>query len=374
MGATPRCKQPEWEDCVMPHFLSDFTKFAGTDFQPDVLPIIPAGAKLKPESVLSPEHLGRIPGRHLASPGAWTGFASWQTHEADKYDLGRWESWQMPGNPIAVGLNTRRFHAFDIDSEKAEIADTLEILITIYMGASSVVRLRHGSFRRVLFYEHDKDDVPIRKHRLAFKDAGGDHHAVEFLGAGQQVIIEGPHANGAMHYWRDGIGLIEGREKLAANKVTREIVAVTMRAISDWVDETVGLEKVKLGMPTGSDRAAAIKIGTVRNPHLAKDMDLLARAVRAIDLNHESLADYDVWCALLRAICAACDGDMNFYDDAVWPWLQTNPANVVSNGEARMEAKWRSFHDSQVGADFVYGWAATFGCLDGLEARARDIF
>jgi hypothetical protein len=96
--------------------------------------------------------------------------------------------------------------------------------------------------------------------------------------------------------------------------------------------------------------------------------------VRAIDLNHESLADYGVWCALLRAICAACGGDMDFYSDVVWPWLQTNPANVVSSGEARMEAKWKSFCDSQLGADFAYQWAAKFGFMDGVEASARDIF
>jgi hypothetical protein len=108
----------------------------------------------------------------------------------------------------------------------------------------------------------------IRKHRLAFRNADGNQRAIEFLGDGQQVIIEGPHAKGANALLRDGIGLIEARG----------------------------------------------------------------------------------------------------------PWLQTNPANVVSSGEARMGAKWKAFCDSQLGADYVYQSAAKFGFMDGVEASARDIF
>jgi hypothetical protein len=118
VGAASRGEQPEQEGCVMPHSISDFMRFIGTDFEPDILPIIPAGALLKPDSSLSPEHLGRIPGKYLASVGAWVGFAGWLTHEADKYDLERWEGWQKPGVPVAVGLNTRRFHAFVIDTDR----------------------------------------------------------------------------------------------------------------------------------------------------------------------------------------------------------------------------------------------------------------
>jgi hypothetical protein len=193
---------------MMQHFMSDFAKFIGTVFEPDILPIIPSGAKLSPSSYLSPEQLGRIPGLYSATVHAWDGFAGWVLHEADKYDLERWESWQTPEIPVPVGLKTRRFNAFDIDSESAGIADALELLITMCIGASAAVRSRHGSFRRALFYEHDQCAGLIRKFRLAFRDSGGHQRAVEVLGAGYQAVIEGPHASGAMHYWRDGIGLI----------------------------------------------------------------------------------------------------------------------------------------------------------------------
>jgi hypothetical protein len=79
---------------------ASFKKFIGTDFERDILPIIPVGALLKPYSALSAEYLGRILGRYLPSAGAWMGFAGWLTHEADNYDLKRWEGWQKPGVPV----------------------------------------------------------------------------------------------------------------------------------------------------------------------------------------------------------------------------------------------------------------------------------
>ena len=54
--------------------------------------------------------------------------------------------------------------------------------------------------------------MPITKARFEFKilsSTEDDRPAIEVLGQGQQVVAEGPHAKGAMHYWQDGIGLIE---------------------------------------------------------------------------------------------------------------------------------------------------------------------
>jgi hypothetical protein len=200
------------------------------------------------------------------------------------------------------------------------------------------------------------------------------------LASGQQVIIEGPHAKGAMHYWRSG-DLITHREWLKTYLVTGDHVFTTMRRLREWVDATPGLEKIKLALPTGSDRAAAVSIKDPTSPHATGNHPLLARCVQAIDLNDDRLADYDTWCVLLRAVCAACNGDMPFFTETVLPWLQTNTSNVENEGDARMEATWESFRDSQVGAEFVYQWAAQFGCNDGIDAinqqraeQAQELF
>jgi hypothetical protein len=107
------------------------------------------------------------------------------------------------------------------------------------------------------------------------------------------------------------------------------------------------------------------------SPNVATDRDVLARCVQAIELNDDSLDSYDTWCALLRAICAACNGDMEFFATVVLPWLRTNPTNVENDGDSRMEDKWKSFTDSSLGAECVYTWAERFGCTDGVEALNR---
>src|SRR5580658_2419063 len=95
-----------------------------------------------------------------------------------------------------------------------------------------------------------------------------------------------------------------------------------MSALAKWVDETEGLEKVKLSAPTGSDSAAAVSITNLMSPHVAKEGDVLARCMRAIDLD-DGRIDYDDFINLLRALCAACGGDPVFFTEQVWPWVCT---------------------------------------------------
>lgn len=43
--------------------VSNFLKYIGTPFERWILPIIPAGAELIEDGSLTPENLGKIPGR-----------------------------------------------------------------------------------------------------------------------------------------------------------------------------------------------------------------------------------------------------------------------------------------------------------------------
>jgi hypothetical protein len=79
----------------MPHPVTDFKKWEGTEFQAYILPNIPAGAKLKPPdaegkhgSKLKPEQLGKIPGRWSSEAKAWTGFHGWQNPPRGPRDHG----------------------------------------------------------------------------------------------------------------------------------------------------------------------------------------------------------------------------------------------------------------------------------------------
>jgi P4 family phage/plasmid primase-like protien len=375
---------------------SNFTKYIGTPFEEDILPIIPAGAQLKPDSSLTAGHLGKIPGRWLSNEKVWVGFHQWQLNRARKGSLQRWEAWQKEtGVAIAIGLNTRIFHAFDIDTDNVEIADFAEALIVTCCGAPLAVRLRHDNpARRVLIYEFNQHTMPIHKHVLRLRtkpkeveepeEKEAETHIVELLATGQQVVIEGPHAKGSMHYWRDGKGLIEA---YSAGKVNRydlgkkgeaamldgDKAAEAMRTLRDQADAK-GIEVVKAALPTPSERRDAVPIKAPLSPHAESDLDLLKRAVQAIDLNHPRFDGYGEWLTLFRAVCAACGGNMEFFYDVVLPWLMTNPTNGQDDGEARMEAKWKSFDSSIHGAEYVYQQASLFGFTEGLAEIARRLF
>lgn len=192
----------------MPHPFTDFKKWAGTEFEAYILPIIPAGATLKPPdeegkrgSSIKPDQLGKIPGKWFANTRTWTGFPSWQTHRAGRRTMAYWERWQdEAGTAIASGIILGNWIAFDIDSDDQVAADAIELHISLEMGVTPVVRQRYGSSRRVLFYARDQHTAPIQKLRLAFKTEDDQQHIVEVLATGQQVIIEGPHSKGSMHY------------------------------------------------------------------------------------------------------------------------------------------------------------------------------
>jgi hypothetical protein len=350
---------------------SDFLKFIGTDFEGYILPIIPAGAKLKEESRITPGHLGKIPGLWLAEERVWVGFKDWQTHHAyaNASSLKHYERWQSEnGVAIAVGMNTNVFNVVDIDSDNPEIADSIERWAVTCLGFTPVVRLRHASVRRVLVYERDQHTAPTLKRRLKFKDAHGAEHAVEFLARGQQVVIEGPHAKGQMHYWREG-GLLENREALRAGLITGDMAESFFRALGQWIEETDGLEMLKSALPSRGSRGVAVKVDST-GTLAASDKDMLSNAINAIDINDPSLDDYDTWCLLFRAMWAACGGDRAFYAEHILPWLLKNPENK----EEEMEAKLASFRDSMHGADFVYEWAARFGFTEGTLAIAQELF
>jgi len=75
---------------------TDFIKYANTPYQHYILPIIPAGAPLKEDSGLTPDQLGKIPGKFFPGPKLWAGFYNWPNNMTTPTMLERWQHWQDP--------------------------------------------------------------------------------------------------------------------------------------------------------------------------------------------------------------------------------------------------------------------------------------
>jgi hypothetical protein len=348
-----------------PTVYTDFKKYIGTPFQEYILPIIPVSAKLSPNSGISPQMLGKIPGRYHLLEHHWVGFGGWQSNRPTQTQLERWELHQLDTGPTAMGLITGEIVVIDCDSDDAEYVALQRRLAEEHLGITPVVRCRDGAVRVQLFYKRKPRTPFIKKRLTSFRDSDGVKYLTEVLGHGQQTVIEGPHASGKMHYWENG-GLIEHAN--AIPEVTLDETDAYVNAVAE-ASQAMGLEKIRISLPTASDRAAAVRIDDLMSPHLAKDMALLEKAIKAIDINDTRVVAYDRWLTLFRAMWAACGGNRDFYDTVIWPWLQGNPANTA--GE--MELKLASFTDSQVGAACVYNWAAKFGFTDGKYEIVREI-
>jgi len=373
---------------------SDFLKYAEGDnpFRQWLMPIMPAGAKRKHDATGEP---GKNPGKWLAhvDGGIWVNMKNWPNMRAGRAAMELWQDWQLETGPIAIGLNNRDFPCIDIDANSARFADLAERVFIKHCGQPLAIRRRKGNdTRRVLVYEHNQHTAPLHKRVLTMKEDEGDTeitHTVELQAHGQQTVIEGPHKSGAMHYWQDGRSLIDawkagdvgnydGAEHEAAMLDGNKVEAA-LRELEELAT-VCGYERVKLSPFTARQQRDDFAIDDVLSPNFTADRPLLEKAVGAIDLDHDQF-DYDRFITLLRAIKAACGGEQDFLETVVWPWVCTQQ---VARGEGPrtqdqpggglewLQDKWESFHDSSIGADWIFALARSFGCEEAAQHLAQS--
>src|SRR5690242_1266838 len=101
-----------------------FLDYRGTAFEPFILPIIPYGAPLSPHSQLTPDRIGKIPGwRYKEGWGGFPKAVPWQKFRCTPKLLAAFPEWYADlGVPETIGIQTKRFIAFDIDWEDRSVA------------------------------------------------------------------------------------------------------------------------------------------------------------------------------------------------------------------------------------------------------------
>jgi hypothetical protein len=144
-----------------------------------------------------------LPGRYSA--GKWYGFPEWPTYEPKASDVPEWSTW--PGAGIC--LVTGDVCAFDVDfkfdpadqSESAKrgracIQDIGSVL-TARIGCDAKglpVRGRENSSSCAVFVRLNSR---VEKQAVTLFEAGSDRkHKIEFLAAGQQIVVAGMHDSG----------------------------------------------------------------------------------------------------------------------------------------------------------------------------------
>jgi hypothetical protein len=126
----------------------------------------------------------------------------WQTKlDVDEAEVASWDT-SFPGC-TNTGILTAHTPALDIDIRQQDAADAVSELVRELYGDKGKLLTRFGLApkRAILF----RTDQPFSKQRVAFTAPDGSSHAIEMLGSGQQIVVDGIHPDTHKPYsWHGG--------------------------------------------------------------------------------------------------------------------------------------------------------------------------
>lgn len=315
-----------------------FHVWAEAGFGPDLLPIIPPKASVSAhagENVHASR--GKIPGKLTAD--GWVGLADWTLLRANDDMRRRWARWNA-----SIGLQTRSFPAVDIDISDPQLANTVAGMAVAYLGGAAV-RRRAGSSRMVLLF---RTDTPMPKVRITLRGLIGDDGkpcAVEILGDGQQIVVEGTHPSGSPYEW--------ARQPIAADltPITPAEVETFLAKLTSLLD-LLGYEPSR-GVAVARSLAGAPEADALLAPSVAAVVDALSHVPNDVD--------YDTWVKVAVAVKAAA-GEEGF--EPFLEWSLQWPANTPEI----VEAKWDSLRPPyRLGWAWLSAWARKAGGFEPLH-------
>jgi hypothetical protein len=348
--------------------MTKFADFKGTPFVPFVLTVIPKGEPLAPESKLTPEKLGKIPGVYDVDTKTWSGF-NWNkpTYNRDG-TLDVYDSWYVErGRPCStIALQGPDMVAIDGDVlDNPEVAAVVRGVALRTLGPAPI-RVRAGSTKFLMCYRRDPNAPPIHKRRLVVEHRfkamiDPNKHAIEVLSTGQQWLYSGEHPDGSFYEWEKLFGVIEysplsvgweGLTKVTGEQVGQFLVELEQELAAIGYDRAA--KGSMLGSGTGGTRHAIAD-----HPDYCKDQEMLGNALRAIPVDCDDLGTYDEWIRLVAALKGASRGSEEFWTNHIEPWLNPEFADVARE-------KWESVSESELGWDFVSNLAHKHGFTDHL--------
>jgi hypothetical protein len=319
-----------------------------------LLPIGPVGAKLSPNSKIDPSQVGKIPLLYDPQAGHWRGCKGWTKRRSTEGDLKKFHSWGA-----GVGLRTDVFNAGDVDVEDVELANTIEELMIEHLGPAPV-RYRDGSARRLLLY---RTRDALQKRRVAWRSPSGAIEAVEWLGTGNQCVVEGMHKSGEPYKWRDPHPYDLGPAGLT--EVTRAQLDVFIAAVREHIElygyEFVGRKAERRGT---SAKRKPLDDASLHAPN----SQLVLEALEYFRNTPENLPTHDDFVQALAAVKAALGPDREEYYPDVEEWgLQYN-----GNDDEYVRRTWDSIKDAAVGWDWLVAQARKHGFSGDAQLDFAD--
>jgi P4 family phage/plasmid primase-like protien len=308
--------------------------------------VIPPRAPLAPTSRIPPGKLGKTPGVPLGN-GTWVGY-HWLKYVPNDADIRRWAQ-----AGASVGILAAGYPALDIDSMDPVLASEIEQLALDILGPAPV---RFGQRpKRLLMY---RTGEPFARITL-FITRDGVERRIEFLGAGNQYLVDGEHPSGARYEWftaSDAPTDLTSYGEKDFTWITRANVEAFFEQLIDLYGEAncrlVGDGKVR-------ERDA-----TPQADLLAPSLDALRAVVDTIPNTDEVVPTRDEYVRVGLAIRAA-GGEDAYELFASWCARHPKDQRVSGNPETWRE-DWGRFHPPYT---LGWGWLCDFAAPFGF-ARA----
>lgn len=340
-----------------------FKDYIDTPFLPAILPTIPFGAQLGPNTSLTPDKIGKIPGRR--HPSGWVGMANWQSHKTTAAVTVAYQEWYHDEPCATIGTQAEFVPAVDSDVPDEKAADIVYFASIKHLGFAPK-RGRPNSAKFALMFKLKEGAAPITKRRLSFKKPGSDEvMAVEVLAKGQHYLIDGMHPSGVQYEW-DCHPLEFGHENLT--EIDNPMVDVFLKAVADDLVKA-GYELIKACFSMGANTTARRRMTRPNHPDVCPsypDLQVLADLLEHCPCDADEFASRDDWIKALVAIKVACVGNDEFYEEHVWPWCTAYPDNTYEY----VRERWESIRDGALGWSYLVSVAQGFGWIEpgGFDA------
>ncbi|KMQ97353.1 virulence-associated e family protein [Lasius niger] len=154
----------------------------------DLLPIVTDPSAI-PD--YDPRKDGKMPS--FMQAGRFTGLSGWPSYVRTTEDLDRWSA----DRRLSIGVQCRNLRFIDLDIPDEAAAVKVQDFVGDQLDAELPLRYRDGTGSSALVYRIADSPAVLGKGVIRLANSGGK---IEFLGDGQQILVDGYHPRGVIKW------------------------------------------------------------------------------------------------------------------------------------------------------------------------------
>lgn len=299
-----------------------------------LISVVPPGGAVSPNSTLSQEDAGKVPGR-LNYQGQYVGY-DWMKHQPTRETVAEWVA---HGNNI--GFGAWDFPAIDVDVTHREAAEAVVAELQKLFGPSLVRTGRAPKALLVFRCSEPLRSFDVRYTRTHPLLGTQESHLVQFLGQGRQYVMDGVHP-----VTRQPYTIVDPKRALSLVG-PQALPELTIERVSQAFD-AIAAAMARFGYTASTDAHARLTAEDVpQDDLLAPNIEALAALVAELP---NTLPDRHEYVAVGYAVKGASQNDptagLDIFQEWCSRWDQgsNDPATVARDWE-KMAPPYRAGYE-----------------------------